>query len=134
MALDKESKNYCYNLGRTVAVVEAMNGVERLASQVNDNAAEKLPFQLREALKKQNHNLLPELIDPADIVLKGEMPSKVLEPMQGNTYWVGYYQEKSYLEKTYKGIFGKVETEVTEHIPERVVATTTDNVIDELKK
>ena len=143
MALDKTSKNYFYNLGRTVALVEIMNGVERLVAQVNDNAKEKLPYQLREALKKQDHNLYKELIGPADVVLnQGELPSQILDPAtQGNTYQVGYYHQKAYLENTYHGMYGKVETEMTVHVPERidfspegVNADGKDNTIEELRK
>lgn len=133
MALDKENKSFYYNLGRAVAVVELMNGVE-LVRQVNDNAAQKLSYELREALKKQNHNLIQELVEPADIVLKEELPSKVLEPEQGNVYWVGYYHEKSYIDNTYHGIYGKVSTEVVEHTPEIIEASNVMNGIKELKK
>jgi len=143
MALDKTSRNYFYNLGRTVALVEIMNGVERLVTQVNDNASEKLPYQLREALKKKDHNLINELIDPSDVVLnQGTLPSKVLDSAtEGNTYWVGYYHEKAYLDETYHGVYGKVETEVSEYMPERVDYSpdgvnheAKDNIIDELRK
>ena len=53
MGLNKDFKDYSYNLGRTVAVVEIINGLrETFASQVADNAKDKLPYQLKEALKK----------------------------------------------------------------------------------
>ncbi len=84
MALDNIFNNFFYNLGRVVAITETMNDVKNLVIQVK---------------KKQNHNLLPELIDPADIVLNGELPSQVLEPEKGNPYWIGYYHEKAYLDK-----------------------------------
>lgn len=134
MALDNIFNNFFYNLGRVVAITEIMNDVKNLVIQVNDNAAEKLPYQLREALKKQNHNLLPKLINPADIVLNGELPSQVLKPEQGNPYWIGYYHEKAYLDKVFKGVFGNVGAEVTEHVPARVEVPVESNEINELKR
>lgn len=138
MALNKEIKDYSYNLGRAVAVVEIINGMrETFASQVADNTNDKLPYQLKEALKKQQHNIHKELIEPADVVLNhGELPSKPLtaiDPM--GRYWIGYYHEKAYLANTYKGIFGKVETTIEEHVPEHIdVPADTDNTIDDLKR
>ena len=47
MALDKEFKDYSYNLGRTVAVVEIINGLHQtFAADVANNAKDKLPFLL----------------------------------------------------------------------------------------
>lgn len=138
MALNKDFKDYSYNLGRTVAVVEIINGLrETFASQVADNANDKLPYQLKDALKKTSHNIHKELIEPADVVLNhGELPSKsvtTIDPM--GRYWIGYYHEKAYLADTYKGIFGKVETTIEEHVPERIdVPADTDNTIDDLKR
>lgn len=138
MGLNKDFKDYNYNLGRTVAVVGIINGLrETFASQVADNANDKLPYQLYEAVKKTSHNLHKELIEPADVVLNhGELPSKsvtTIDPM--GRYWIGYYHEKAYLADTYKGIFGKVETTIEEHVPERIdVPADTDNTIDDLKR
>lgn len=138
MGLNKDFKDYNYNLGRTVAVVGIINGLrETFASQVADNANDKLPYQLYEAVKKTSHNLHKELIEPADVVLNhGELPSKsvtTIDPM--GRYWIGYYHEKAYLADTYKGIFGKVETTIEEHVPERIdVPADTDNAIDDLKR
>ena len=138
MALNKDFKDYSYNLGRTVAVVEIINGLrETFASQVADNANDKLPYQLKEALKKTSHNIHKELIEPADVVLNhGKMPSKpvtTIDPM--GRYWIGYYHEKAYLADTYKGVFGKVETTIEHHTPERIdVPADTDNSIDDLKR
>lgn len=138
MALNKDFKDYSYNLGRTVAVVEIINGLrESFASQVADNAKDKLSYQLKEALKKQSHNIHNELVESADVVLnQGELPSKPvtsIDPM--GRYWIGYYHEKAYLADTYKGIFGKVETTIEEHVPERIdVPADTDNTIDDLKR
>ena len=138
MGLNKDFKDYSYNLGRTVAVVEIINGLrETFASQVADNAKGKLPYQLKEALKKQQHNIHKELIEPADVVLNhGELPSKpvtTIDPM--GRYWIGYYHEKAYLADTYKGIFGKVETSIEVHVPEHIdVPSDTDNTIDDLKR
>ena len=138
MGLNKDFKDYNYNLGRTVAVVEIINELrETFASQVADNANDKLPYQLYEAVKKTSHNLHKELIEPADAVLNhGELPSKpvtTIDPM--GRYWIGYYHEKAYLADTYKGIFGKVETTIEEHVPERIdVPADTDNTIEDLKR
>jgi hypothetical protein len=138
MALNKDFKDYSYNLGRTVAVVEIINGLrETFASQVADNANDKLPYQLKEALKKTSHNIHKELLEPADVVLNhGELPSKpvtTIDPM--GRYWIGYYHEKAYLADTYKGIFCKVETTIEEHVPERIdVPADSDNTIDDLKR
>ena len=138
MGLNKDFKDYNYNLGRTVAVVGIINGLrETFASQVADNANDKLPYQLYEAVKKTSHNLHKELIEPADVVLNhGELPSKpvtTIDPM--GRYLIGYYHEKAYLADTYKGIFGKVETTIEEHVPERIdVPADTDNAIDDLKR
>ena len=138
MGLNKDFKDYSYNLGRAVAVVEIINGLrETFASQVFDNAKDKLPYQLKEALKKEHHNIYKELIEPADVVLNhGELPSNLftaIDPM--GRYWIGYYHEKAYLADTYNGIFGKVETTIEEHVPERIdVPADTDNTIDDLKR
>lgn len=144
MALNKENRNYHYNLGRTVALVEIINNLPHtFAGLVFDNANEKLPYQLNEALKRNSHNLHKELIEPADVVLnQGELPSKVMTAVDPfGKYWIGYYHQKSYLADTYQGVFGKVETEVTEHVPERidfspegVNAEGKDNIIEELRK
>ena len=138
MGLNKDFKDYSYKLGRTVAVVEIINGLrETFASQVADNANDKLPYQLTEALKKTSHNIHKELIEPADVVLNhGQLPSKpvtAIDPM--GRYWIGYYHEKAYLADTYKGIFGKVEITIEEHVPERIeMPADTDNTIDDLKR
>ena len=138
MGLNKDFKDYNYNLGRTVAVVEIINELrETFASQVADNANDKLPYQLYEAVKKTSHNLHKELIEPADVVLNhGELPSKpvtTIDPM--GRYWIGYYHEKAYMADTYKGIFGRVETTIEEHVPEHIdVPADTDNTIDDLKR
>jgi hypothetical protein len=138
MALNKEFKDYSYNIGRAVAVVEIINGLrETFASQVADNAKDKLPYHLKEALKKTSNNIHKELLEPADVVLNhGELPSKpvtTIDPM--GRYWIGYYHEKAYLADTYKGVFGKVETTIEEHVPEHIdVPADTDNIIDDLKR
>lgn len=138
MALNKDFKDYSYNLGRTVAVVEIINGLrETFASQVADNANDKLPYQMKEALKKTSHNIHKELIEPGDVVLNhGELPSKpvtTIDPM--GRFWIGYYHEKAYLADTYKGIFGKVETTIEHHTPEHIVVPAdADNTIDDLKR
>lgn len=144
MALDKSNRNYYYNLGRTTALVEIINNLPPIFScLVFDNANEKLPYQLNEALKRNRHNLHKELIEPADVVLnQGELPSKVMTTVEPiGKFWIGYYHQKSYLDNTYKGVFGKVETEVTEHIPElvdcspeRVDADCKDNIVNELRR
>ncbi len=137
MGLNKENKNYCYNIGRVVAVVEIINGLrENFPRLVFDNAKDNLPYQLREALKCDKHNLHCELIGPADIVLNGEIPSKEMTSIDTvGTYWIGYYHEKAYLADTYKGIYGKEEVTIDHHTPEKVEAdAAVDNSIDELKR
>lgn len=138
MALDKTSKNYCYNVGRTVAIVEIMNGLQStFAAQVHDNAAAKLPYQLREALKNAQHNIHAELVEPADIALNvGDLPTKDMGSIdKTGSYWIGYYHEKAYLSEHYKGVFGKEEVTIEHHTPERVsFDDTTDNTINELKR
>lgn len=138
MALNKELKDYAYNLGRTVAVVEIMNGLrETFASDVANNAKEKLPYQLTEALKKINHNIYKELVDPADVVLNhGELSSKVITAIDSEgRYWIGYYHEKSYLTDTYCGIFGREEVTVEHYTPEHIdVSSGMDNSVDELRR
>ena len=55
MALNKDFKDYSYNLGRAVAVVEIINGLRQtFASDVANNAKDKLPYQLTEALKNED--------------------------------------------------------------------------------
>lgn len=144
MALNKENKNYYYNLGRVVAIVEIMNNLDHMfMSKVFDNAFAYLPYQLKKALFNDKHNLHKELLDPADVVLmKGEIPHGILTAYdQTGAYAIGYYHQKAYLDETYHGVFGKVETEVTEHVPEHVDyspdgvnAGVKDNIIDELMK
>lgn len=138
MALNKEFKDYSYNLGRTVAVVEIINGLrDSFSSQVANNAKDKLPYQLTEALKNNKHNIHNELVGPADVVLNhGELPSKpvtAIDPV--GRYWIGYYHEKSYLADTYNGIFGKEEVTIEHHTPEHIdVPADMDNTIDDLKR
>ena len=138
MALDKNFKDYSYNLGRTVAVVEIINGLRQtFASDVANNAKDKLPYQLTVAMKNERHNIHRELIEPSDVVLNhGELPSKpvtAIDPM--GRYWIGYYHEKAYLADTYKGIFGKEEVTIEHHTPEHIdVPAGIDNEIDDLKR
>lgn len=138
MALNKEFKDYSYNLGRAVAVVEIINGLRQtFASDVANNAKDKLPYQLTEALKKHTHNIHKELTGPSDVVLNhGELPSKpvtAIDPM--GRYWIGYYHENAYLADTYHGIFGKEEVTVEHYTPERIETTAdADNSIEELKR
>lgn len=138
MGLDKTNNNYCYNLGRVVAVVEIMNGLLiTFASSVFNNANDKLPYQLKEALKKDRHNLHDELIYPSDVVLNnGTLPSKPITTIDTDgKYWIGYYHEKAYLADKYKGIYGVEEVIVEHHTPEQVdVPAGTDNRIDELAR
>lgn len=137
MALDKKYKDYGYNMGRAVAVVEIINGLPRtFASDVFDNALQKLPYQLKTALAKEKHNLHRELVEPADVVLNhGELPSKPISAIDhSGRYWIGYYHEKSYLADAYWGIYGIEETTVEHHTPERIEVTGGDNAIDELKR
>ena len=138
MALDKTNKNYFYNVGRTVAIVEIMNELpETWRGKVCTNAYQNLPYQLKKALFNERHNLHKELLDPANVTLmEGELP-KTLMSVEDKTglFWIGYYHEKAYLADTYKGIFGKVETTIEEHVPERIdVPADTDNTIDDLKR
>ena len=144
MGLNKDNENYYYNLGRTVALVEIMNGLStRLMSQVFDNAFAALPYQLKKALFNDKHNLHAELLEPANVVLmKGEIPHGVMTACDSNgSYAIGYYHQKHYLEEKYHGIYGKVETVVVEHVPEKVEYTPDgvsvkdcDNIIEELKR
>ena len=138
MALNKDYKDYSYNLGRAVAVVEIINGLRiTFASDVFDNALQKLPYQLKTALNKEKHNLHKELVEPADIVLNhGELPSKTVSTIDpSGRYWIGYNHEKSYLANEYKGIYGIEETTVEHYTPDHIdVRPDTDNTIDELKR
>lgn len=138
MALNKDYKDYSYNLGRAVAVVEIINGLPRtFASEVFDNALQKLPYQLKTALNREKHNLHKELIEPADVVLNhGELPSKPVATIDNSgRYWIGYNHEKYYLTNTYKGIYGIEETTVEHYTPEHIdVKSDSDNTIDELKR
>lgn len=135
MALDKQNKNYYYNLGRVVSLVKIINDLDPLfVSRVYDNASDKLPYQLREALKKHNHSLIGELVECADVVLKNDFPTHVLAPEDGGMYWFGYYHENKYLSDTYNGVYGNVETEISEHCPDPIVVSSTSNDIESLKK
>ncbi len=144
MALDKENENYYYNLGRTVALVEIMNGLDgKFMIKVFDNAFQNLPHHLKKALFNDKHNLHKELLEPADVVLMhGEIPHGILTEYDiSGSYAIGYYHEKAYLDTTYHGVYGKVETEVVEHIPERIDSTPegmnadwNDNIIEELRR
>lgn len=135
MALDKTNKNYYYNVGRCVAVIEIMNGLGiGFRSSVFNNANDKLPYQLKTALANDSHNLHNELLEPAEVVLlEGELPKKIMDSEQGGSFWMGYYNEKSFVEEKYGGIFGKVTTERTEYTPSAVSAVE-DNNIEELER
>lgn len=134
MGLDKTNKNYFYNLGRAMAVVEIINGLQpSYRSLVYDNAKEKFPYQLREALRKTEHNLQKELLEPAEVVLtQGELPIRMLTPDEGGKYWIGFYHEKAYLRDEYKGIFGTEEIVREEYTPKEV-SPVKSNDIEELK-
>ena len=137
MALDKSNENYYYNLGRVIALVEIINDLpHRIVSKMFDNPFQILPYWLKKSLFNEKHNLHKELLDPADVVLmKGEIPHGMVSSYdKTGSCPIGYYHEKSYLDKTYHGIYGKVETEVSEHVPQVVNAETVDNNIEELRK
>jgi hypothetical protein len=144
MALNKDSKDLGYNLGRVVAIVEIIEG-ENLFSLVFNNAKEKLPFYLNKALSKKDHNLNRELVGPAEFILSKELPSKVITAIDDKgTYSIGYYHQKSYLEGKYHGNYGIVETTIEHHTPYIIedktdsnsvgVSIVKDNVIDDLKR
>lgn len=146
MALNKENKNYYYNLGRVVAIVEIIEDV-KLFSLVFDNAREKLPYHLNKALLKEKHNLHAELLDPANVVLmEGDLPSHVITAVDSTgVYAIGYYHQKSYLQGKYNGVFGLVETTIEHHVPYKIEDKTEcggsevssdakDNIIEELKR
>lgn len=121
MALNKESKNYYYNLGRVVAIVEIMTG-EGLVSLVFNNAKEKLPYHLTKAMHDDKHNLHKELLAPAHVVLmEGELPKNIMTVHDSNgLYHIGYYHQKAYLEDKYKGNYGKIETVIEHHTPVKI--------------
>lgn len=99
--LDKESKNYYYNLGRVVAIVEIMNGLRPdFFQKVSINAYAYLPYHLTKALFNDNHNLHAELLDPADIVLRqGKIPHGLFFGRDKNgEYALGYYHQKAYID------------------------------------
>lgn len=137
MALDKNNKNYFYNVGRTVAIVEVMNELpDTWRGKVCTNANQNLPYQLKKALFNERHNLHKELLDPAHVTLmEGELP-KTLMTVEDKTglFWIGYYHEKAYLDETYRGIYGKVETTIEEHVPEPITVTHDAAPIDELRR
>lgn len=137
MGLDKNNKNYFYNLGRVVAIVEIMEDTHpSWVRKVFSNASENLPYNLRQALAHDKHNIHGELIDPADIVLnRGELPKTPISACDGNgQFWIGHYHERHYLDRTYKGVFGKVETTVEKHVPERVDISGDSQPIDDLRR
>ena len=137
MALDKNNRNYFYNVGRTVALVEIMNELpDTWRGKVCTNANQNLPYQLKKALFNERHNLHKELLDPANVTLmEGELPKTLMSvPDKTGSFWIGYYHEKAYLADTYKGIYGKVETTIEEHVPEPITVTHDAAPIDELRR
>ena len=137
MGLNKENKDYFYNLGRTVALVEIMRGLPKtFISRVFDNAFANLPYNLSKALVMDSHNLHAELLGPANVVLmQGELPHGILTAYDpSGRYTIGYYHEMAYLDDKYKGAFGKVENVVEHHTPERLDAMVDDNSIGELRR
>ena len=137
MALDKNNRNYFYNVGRTVALVEIMNELpDTWRGKVCTNANQNLPYQLKKALFNERHNLHKELLDPANVTLmEGELPKTLMSvPDKTGSFWIGYYHEKAYLADTYKGIYGKVETTIEEHVPEPITVTHDVAPIDELRR
>lgn len=138
MALDKTNKNYYYNLGRVTAIVELMNDMPyNFVGKVFDNANNILPYWLKKSLFNDKHNLHKELLEPADVVLiHGEIPKTLMTVVDKNgSFYIGYYQQKSYITETYGTAIGKVETTIEEHVPERIdVPADTDNTIDDLKR
>lgn len=137
MALDKNNKNYYYNLGRTVAIVEIIeNQPISWKRKVFENAFVNLPYNLKNALKNSRHNIHNELIEPADIVLNGgEIPKEPMTAVDMNgLFWIGYYHEADFLDRTYKGVFGKVETTIEKHVPERVDISGDSQPIEDLRR
>lgn len=138
MALDKENKNYYYNLGRVTAIVEEMNDVpHNFLGKVFDNANNILPYWLKKSLSNDKHNLHKELLEPADVVLMhGEIPKTLMTVVDNNgSFYIGYYQQKAYMTEKYNGVYGKEETIIEHHTPERIEAPDSmDNTISELKR
>jgi len=137
MALDRNNRNYYYNLGRCVAIVEIMNELPKtFRSLVFDNAFEKLPFQLNEALAKDKHNLHDELMSVAEVILAdgNEFPKGLLTAYDTNgSFWIGLYHEGKYLDDTYHDVYGNAETVILDNIPEQI-SPIASNKIEELVK
>lgn len=137
MGLDKNNKNYFYNLGRVVAIVEIMEDTHpSWVRRVFSNASENLPYNLRQALAHDKHNIHGELIDPADIVLnRGELPKTPISACDENgQFWIGHYHERHYLDGKYNGCYGNVETVVEHYTPERIETFEEPKTIDELRR
>lgn len=139
MGLDKENRNFYYNVGRTTAIVEVMNGLPTgFVSKVFDNARLNLPYQLNKALMNERHILHRELLEPSLISLMDDpLPTKIMSTNAtgGCRFWAGYYHQKAYLQQNYKKLFENVETTIEEHIPERVeVPEGFDNALDSLRR
>lgn len=101
MALNKDFKDYSYNLGRTVAVVEIINGLRQtFASDVANNAKDKLPYQLTEALKKHNWTnarIGMELGMDADEVLRLKQITGLAEAFKDEEFsksWEPVYEDE----------------------------------------
>lgn len=148
MALNKESKDYYYNLGRVVAIVQIMQNLNStFASDVFNNALEKLPYHLNIALRKNKHNLHKELLEASELVRRrAEFPKSIMTAYDhAGTYYIGYYHQKSYLQSKYNGIYGNVETSIEHHTPCKIDlkesaggaidgAVISDNSIEDLRR
>lgn len=133
MALEKNCKNYYYNLGRCVAVVEIMVN-RKMYAAVAINPSEKLRYSLDKAIMMERHNLHGELCDIMKVVGLEKLPSRILTALDlKGQYDIGYYHEKEYLDATYGGTYGVEETVVTETIPENV-SPIQDNTLPDLER
>ena len=65
----------------------------------------------------------------------GVYPLERMNTQEQSQALVGYYHERAYLAKKYGIFFGKEETTIEEHVPERIeMPADTDNTIDDLKR
>lgn len=83
-----------YDLGAITALVQKIESKpDTWVSLVYTNPLEKLSFDLRNAIKRENHVLHKLLVD----LFTQDLPSKLIDT--NGQFFIGYYQTKSKITK-----------------------------------
>lgn len=106
MGLNRECTDKPYLIGRATAIVENLVEVPRdFVALVQVNPLQKLTYNLKEALKKEDE----ELVEIVSLI--GEIPARMND--NRGQFYIGYYHQKSELNKyIYRAEIGEKITEL----------------------